>query len=237
VIPKRPFGTERGRTTWRPDWRPGLRPPKGHRDSGPWEPCGGTSGSVTGSWPDRSAPASTMLELPIIVIKASFTRIGCFEIDSRTTFWCFGVFKSFFERLVFAADRRHPVTGLRGRGIATRRRSLKVRRIDRPGIGQDRHPTPPRATREKPGKYDTSCRGAARSDNHVHFPRRAVVRGQSLAPTNWAGRRARESPPVRFRKPTDPAPERKVVDSLAVNYQCTSGPGQRPVTGAGRRAE
>jgi len=49
-----------------------------------------------------------MLELPIIVIKASFTRIGCFEIESRTAFGCFGVFKGFFERLVFAAGRMRP---------------------------------------------------------------------------------------------------------------------------------
>ena len=37
-----------------------------HQEGRPAERCGGTSGSATSSWPDRSAPTSTMSELTII---------------------------------------------------------------------------------------------------------------------------------------------------------------------------
>jgi hypothetical protein len=93
-----------------------------------------------------------MLELPIIVIEMPIARVGRFQMGPRTALGRFGVFKSFFERLVFPAGSIHPVRGPR---LFDCRDTTLWRALDRIlhlCFGQDRHETPPRATREKPGR-------------------------------------------------------------------------------------
>jgi hypothetical protein len=50
-----------------------------------------------------------MPELPIIVIKMSFTRIGRFHVESLIVLGCFTDFVSLFQWLVLTADRHIPV--------------------------------------------------------------------------------------------------------------------------------
>ena len=50
-----------------------------------------------------------MPQLPIIVIKMSFTRIGRFRVESLIVLGCFADLVSLFQWFVLTADRRIPV--------------------------------------------------------------------------------------------------------------------------------
>jgi hypothetical protein len=104
---------------------------KGHGKSGPSEPCGGTTRSVTGSWPDRSAPTSAMPELPIIIRELRFARIGRFRTPLDASLGCLVIFAGLFERFVLAAKGPHVVRQPRFFGAhgAIRRNAVKNGRI------------------------------------------------------------------------------------------------------------
>jgi hypothetical protein len=113
-----------------------------------------------------------------------FTRVGRFHTQSCTLLGCFAIFDRFFGRLVLAARWPHLIRTTRR--IAVSDRWLHLRWID-----QNRHDTPPRATREKPGKSPTIPLEISQSDRDLgHFPRPAVVRDRSPARPTWPGARA-----------------------------------------------
>jgi len=181
-----------------------------------------------------------MPELPIIVIKMSFTRIGRFRMESLIVLGCFADLASLFQWLVLVADRRIPVC--RPRVFSSRdtilRREVDIGRFDRPRFDQDGHELPPRATREKPGKCIRADPAVAPGD----ALNAATSRNWPSIATSRAPGRTGQAP---GEKPLAPSsddrqrgrPKNERLDLFAFIYQCTPERANRPVTGPGFESE
>jgi hypothetical protein len=120
----------------------------------PAEPCGGTPGLDSQPRSDRSAPAPTMTEFAIIPIKTSHARIGGFKRTLRLDFGPFACQGGSFGRFQLAVHASHSITFLQpvGLGHPGGFQQIEVRPQARPRSDHRRHRTPPRATRENPGR-------------------------------------------------------------------------------------
>jgi hypothetical protein len=122
-----------------------------------------------------------MFELPIIIIVTSITRIRCFRLEWLTLFGCFAELERFFRRLDLATPGNSRVGMFRQCG-SCRCGRLGIGRPFRPNLDHRRHETPPRAAREKPGKYAVNRRNQLqRIRVHQHSPQPAVARNRPHA--------------------------------------------------------
>ncbi len=97
----------------------------------------------TRPWPDRSAPASAMCETILHRITAAFTRFGPFATTAAETFVRFRTAKA----RILGFNRVRTVVG----NARLNGRLDDIRYLTRLTNG-DSQGTPPRATRDKPGK-------------------------------------------------------------------------------------
>jgi hypothetical protein len=130
-----------------------------------------------------------MFELPIIIIVTSITRIRCFRLEWLTLFGCFAELERFFRRLDLATPGNSRVGMFRQCG-SCRCGRLGIGRPSRPNLDHRRHETPPRAAREKPGKYAVNRQNQLQRMGSPALPAACRRSQQAARPADSTGSRA-----------------------------------------------